>query len=201
VLRPVGGNRNWSFSSTGFDAAPIYVVGVAAMLGATAHTDLALDPHLPQPPATPVPTPIAQKAGPAWSAWWEASVSEYRGASRDEDLQRSMATCEALAGSDLSFMLNRVRQRLMTWLGELHRSDLLQHSASHLVAAAESAQGKRARDFSIRYDLLPVAGPIVLVVSEDPAGARSRLLIPSGVLRTPGRLDRILADTLDRVAF
>lgn len=79
------------------------------MLGATADTDLALPAAAPGA-LNAVPTPIAQKAGPAWPAWWKASVSEYRRARRDEEVQRSMATCEALAGRDLPLMLNRVRQ-------------------------------------------------------------------------------------------
>jgi len=200
-VRLGGDDRNWRFSSTGFDEALAYVIVVGSMLGATTDTDLALDPLLPPAPSMQIPMPILQRAELTWSEWWEASVSEYRRASRDEEMHRNMATCEALAGSNLSLMLNRVRRPLIPWLLELDPSEVQQHSVRELVADSESAHGRRARDFRIRFDLLPVAGPIVLVVSEDPAEAKSRLLISSALLRTPGQLDRILGDALDRVAF
>ena len=197
----LGGNdRNWSFFSTGFEPLLAYVVGAGSMVGATADTDLALDPGLSPAPSVHVPELIAREATLAWPTWWEASVLEYRRACRDQQVARSLETCEALAGSRLSLTLNRVRPSLTAWLRQLDPTDLLR-SAGQLVTAAEEAHGKRARDFTIRYDLLPVSGPIVLVVSEDPAEGRSRLLISSAEARTPGHLDRILSETLDRVAF
>jgi len=200
-VRLGGSDRNWSFFSTGFDALLSYVVGAGAMLGATADTDLALDPAFTPAPTVQVPTLIARKAALAWPTWWEASVLAYERTSRGQNEPRSLGTCEALAGNHLSLMLNRVRPSLTAWLRQLDPTDVLQHSASQLVTAAEEAHGKRARDFTVRYDLLPVSGPIVLVAFADPAEARSRLLISSAEARTPGHLDRILAEALDRVAF
>ena len=126
---------------------------------------------------------------------------QYRQASRQQQDPRSLEMCEALAGNDLLLMLHRVRAPLTRWLGDLDPTDLLQHSAAHLVTFAEAAHGRRARNFTIRYDVLPVSGPVVLTISEDPATAQSRLLISSAEVRTPGHLDRILSTALDRIAF
>lgn len=193
--------RGWSFSSTGFEPGLCFVVAVGAMVGATVGTDLALDPLVPGLPMLSAPEPIVRKAAPRWTAWWEAAMTEYRHACRHRDVHRSMKTCEALAGPELSLLLNRVREPVTGWVRELDVSEVWSHSSQPLVDAAELAHQRRARDFTVRCDFLPVTGPVVVVVSEEPARAAAQLLISSREARRTGRMDQILGECLERVAF
>ena len=198
---PVGSEPSWSFFSTGVEASLAYVLGVGALLGVTKDTDLALDPLVPPVPPASVPEPIARKAEGAWSSWWEASMSEYRQACRDQTDDRSLETCEAMADRGLVLYLNRVRPLLTSWIAGLPLVEHFDQPISRLVIDAEAAHGQRAQAFAIRYDLLPVRVATASVVAEDPTTARSRLLISTVEARIPGRLERILVDAVDRVAF
>ena len=116
------------------------------MLGQTTDTDLAPDQRLPLVLPVQVPELITGNARPEWAAWWEAAMVQYRQSCRDAEMHRSMASCEALAGTHAALLLNRLREPLMGWLSApaIHAPEASSFAARLMVEAAEAAHGKRA---------------------------------------------------------